>query len=42
MLGDTESVEKLRQAAARRAREHYSWAAVTEQYEKLFWNLLVR
>ncbi|MEW6572171.1 MAG: glycosyltransferase [Bacillota bacterium] len=32
-------LDKYRQAAANRVKEHYSWEAVTEAYEKLFWEL---
>jgi glycosyltransferase involved in cell wall biosynthesis len=36
---DASSVESLRQKARERARTHYSWDAVTDEYEKLFESL---
>jgi glycosyltransferase involved in cell wall biosynthesis len=35
LLDDPARVERYRELAKTRAREHYSWDAVTEAYEKL-------
>lgn len=39
---DSSSVENYRQKARERARTHYSWDAVTDEYEKLFESLANR
>lgn len=36
VVADTSRVERLRSAAAARAAAHYGWEAVTDQYERLF------
>jgi len=40
-LRDSAMVERLRAKAQARAKEHYSWDAVTDAYEKLFRDLAV-
>jgi len=39
LLADPEAVETYRQQAAARARASYSWEAVTDAYERLFYRL---
>jgi len=39
LLRDPDQVARYRSRASRRVREHYSWETVTDQYERLFYQL---
>lgn len=42
LLSNTELVEKYQQLARQRAQTHYSWEAVTDAYERLFYEVCGR
>jgi glycosyltransferase involved in cell wall biosynthesis len=40
LLSDPDKVERLRQMARDRARSRYTWEAVTDAYERMFYQVL--
>lgn len=42
LIGDSETIESYRKKGQQHARLHYSWDAVTDEYERLFYRTLQR